>query len=332
MKQSGDQGWIARVAAALAGVDASGSWTAALSVLQGLGIEVAPPDASEAWLVLERCGRRVSLTSRGPALSEADRETLSHLLLAGLARTAEQDERQRIQERMELLSAASFEGIFVHEGGVVTDANARFAELVGYEPGEVLGPHTMPRCVAPEDLPGVRQRVLEQFEGAYVITGVRKDGSRFRAELQSKQCKLGARPVRVVAVRDVTERERTSSLLRESETRLRDLAAQAFDLIVFSRDGIAVDVTGPLESVLGISRQEWVGRHLVEFVAPPSVPLVTQLFADNRTGTYEASLLHASGEYVPVEIVAMLTTLDGEPVRMGAVRDLRPARRLEHER
>jgi len=331
MLQAGEQGLIAGVAAALAGVDAEASWTAALEVLGQFGIEAVNHDAAEAWLALERGDRRVAFT-RGGSLVAQDRETLSHLLLAGLSRAAEQDERRRIQERMELLSAASFEGIFVHENGVVTDANARFAELVGYEPREVLGPYTMPRCVAPEDLPGVRQRVLEHFEGTYVITGVRKDGSRFRAELQSKQCKLGPRAVRVVAVRDVTERERQSALLRESEARLRDLAGQAFDLIVFSRDGIALDVTGPLESLLGIPRQDWVGRHLVEFVAPPSVPLVTQLFAEKRTGTYEVSLLHASGEYVPVEIVAMMTTLDGEPIRLGAVRDLRPARRLEHER
>jgi PAS domain S-box-containing protein len=150
--------------------------------------------------------------------------------------------------------------------------------------------------------------------------------------MQAKQGKLGERPVRVVAVRDVTERERASALLRESEAQLRDLAQQTFEYIVFSRNGVIVDVNGPIEDVLGIPRGSMIGRHLVEFVAPFAVPLVSQLIVEQRPGTYESSLISASGEYIPVEITAAMTTLDGEPVRMGGVRDLREARRLDLER
>ena len=92
------------------------------------------------------------------------------------------------------------------------------------------------------------ERVRGRYEGEYVITVVRKDGSRFRAELQAKQGKLGNRPVRVVAVRDVTERERAQALLRESELRLKQLAEAAFDIISFSRDGVVVDTSGKLEA------------------------------------------------------------------------------------
>jgi PAS domain S-box-containing protein len=113
------------------------------------------------------------------------------------------DEEARLRERLEMLSAASFEGILVHVDGNVIDANRRLCEMLGYELEEVLGPRTLRRCVAPEDLTAVQQRMASHYEGAYVITGVRKDGSRFRAELQSKQGQIGRRPVRFAAVRDV---------------------------------------------------------------------------------------------------------------------------------
>jgi len=42
--------------------------------------------------------------------------------------------------------------------------------------------------------------------------------------------------------------------------------------------------------------------------------------------------LLAIGEFVPVMVVTVLSTINGEPVRVAAVRDLREARRLEQER
>ena len=129
-------------------------------------------------------------------------------------------------------------------------------------------------------------------EGEYVITGVRKDGSRFRAELHSKQGHIGDRPVRFVAVRDVTERERTSALLRESERRFRDLARAAFDFTVFSRDGVVLEVDGDTRPVLGVAPEQMVGRSILDFTAPSAQPLVQQRIQEGALGTYEAVALH----------------------------------------
>jgi two-component system cell cycle sensor histidine kinase/response regulator CckA len=334
-QRSAGQRLIGGVAAALAGAKPDASWAAALRVLGQAGtvqLAQAAPEPIDAAteLRIEHGGGRARFSIG--ALEASTRETLGHVLRAGLARVVEGEQLRTVQERLEMLSSASFEGILVHEGGPIMDCNTRFAEMLGYDPEEVRGQLTVSRCVAPEDLPEVRRRLAQQLEGAYVVTGVRKDGTRFRAELQAKQGKLGERPVRVVAVRDVTEHERANALLRESEARLRELARQAFDYIVFSRQGVVVEVTGPMEKLLGVAGGSMVGRGLLEFVAPFALPLVRQMLEDQRTGSYETSLVDAAGEYIPVAITAVVTTLDGEPVRMAGVRDLREARQLEQER
>jgi PAS domain S-box-containing protein len=137
---------------------------------------------------------------------------------------------------------------------------------------------------------------------------------------------------RAVTLSSVSEREQTSALLRESERRLRELALSAFDFIVFSRDGVALEVTGPVDEVLGFKPSDWVGRRLVEFVTQASIPVVTQVVAEQRIGTYEVELLSKNGAPVPVEIVGLTSTLEGVPVRVAAVRDLREARREESAR
>jgi two-component system cell cycle sensor histidine kinase/response regulator CckA len=245
---------------------------------------------------------------------------------------AEQEEHRRTRERLEMLSGASFEGIMIHVDGAIIDVNERLLEMLGYTREEALGPELMRRCVAPEDVSEVLRRVANRVEGEYVITGVRKDGSRFRAELLSKQGHLGERPVRVVAVRDVTERERTNALLRESEARFRELAAAAFDYTVFSRDGGVVEAHGDVERVTGWHPSDFVGRRILDFIAPSGQPVVTEMVRRNQFGSYETAVLRPDGETVPVLVVVAASTLDGQPVRVAGVRDLRPAKRLEAER
>jgi PAS domain S-box-containing protein len=252
---------------------------------------------------------------------------------AVLALFAELEEKQaRLRERLEMIAAASFEGLIFHVDGVVIDANDRACEIHGYARTEMLGPDALRRCVAPESIPEVLRRQAERYEGEYVATGLRKDGTRFHAELQTKQGRLGDQAVRVVAVRDVSERERTHTLLRESEARFRELADGAFDLTLFSRDGIIVEIRGACERLLGRTPSEMVGRPVFDFMAPSAVPAAQQMIQQNRLGFIDVMAVHASGELVPTQGTVVASTLNGQPVRAVGVRDRRPALRLEAER
>jgi PAS domain S-box-containing protein len=241
-------------------------------------------------------------------------------------------EQARLRERLDMMSSASFEGLLFHVDGVVIDVNERLCEMHGYDRAVMLGPDVLRRCVAAEDIPDILRRMAARNEGEYIVTAIRKDGSRFRAEFQTKQGRLGDRPVRVVAIRDVTERERTNALLRESEARLRELATAAFDITVFSRDGIIVDMQGACERVLGRTPAEMIGRPVFDFMAPSAVPAAQQMIQQNRVGFIEVMAVHANGELVPTQGLVVASTLGGVPVRVTGVRDLRPALRLEAER
>ena len=204
------------------------------------------------------------------ALALHDRAETRVALGALLAEIGE--EQQRLRERTDLLSSASFEGVLIHADGKVIDVNDRLCEMHGYTRQELLSGDILRMCVAPEDVPGVLAHMRDGFQGEYLVTGIRKDGSRFRSEVLSKQGQLGQRTVRIGAIRDVTDRERTHALLRESEARFRDPADAAFDMTIFSRDGVIVDARGASERVLGRTAAELVGRSvcLTSWPRPPS--------------------------------------------------------------
>ena len=92
-----------------------------------------------------------------------------------------------MRERLDLLGAASFEGILIHDGGVVVDCNERLCEMSGYSRDEVFEPGHIVRIVAPEELAEVQERIRQRIEGEFLFTCVRKDGSRMRAEFRTKQ-------------------------------------------------------------------------------------------------------------------------------------------------
>jgi two-component system, cell cycle sensor histidine kinase and response regulator CckA len=161
---------------------------------------------------------------------------------------------------------------------------------------------------------------------------VRKDGTRMRAEFCTKQTELGDRPVRVVAIRDVTQRERTSELLRESEARFRGLLEATFDAVAIIRDGVVVDMSEGIERLLGVPREKLIGKLVQDFVTPASRDDVARRIQQQTLGSYETLAIASSGELIPVMVVSIISSVDGEPVRVSAVRDLRETRRLEQER
>lgn len=323
--------WLARLSAAATAREVEEAIASVVVLLSELGLCQRDSASNAPVSFGVEYGER-KLEFSGTLLDEELLVTVRALLLLLLQRSSMEQELGRVRERMDMLAGASFEGIMIHVDGVIIDANQRLAEMLGYEYEELLGPSTMQRCVAPEDLPMVSKLLRERYEGAYVITGVRKDGSRFRAELQSKQGKLGARPVRVAAVRDVTERERTQALLLESEQRLRELAEAVFDVIVLSRDGIILDLRGPVEQLFGVGREEMLGKSSLVFMAEPSRVVAAQIIKEGRPGSYQVDIVHPSGELVPIEIVGVMATLEGQPVRVAGLRDLRAERKLAEER
>jgi len=325
---------LPQVLGALAAEDPKLALEAALELLATRGL-VQKRGEGLVHLELEHHGRTLSLVATQPGFErDSVQAALRSALQLGFMRAVEHEEREELAERYQMLSNASFEGIMINaeQGGVVIEVNQRFAELVGYEPAEMLGQQTLRRCVIPEDLPMIRERVRNGVEGAYLVTGVRKDGSRFPAELLSKQGKLGNRPVRVVAVRDVSERERTNALLLESERRLRDLAGAAFDYFAVSRDGIIIEMGGRVEETIGYPPAQLIGKSWFDHLTPAARSQTQKTVLEGRVFAYETTIVNAQGEVIPVQIQAVPTTHNGQPARFAGIRDLRPAHRMEAER
>jgi PAS domain S-box-containing protein len=123
------------------------------------------------------------------------------------------------EERFKFLSQATFEGVVVHRSGIVLDSNDAFLKLTGYQRDEIIGANLLDHIPSLKDKSRIFANMIKQKADPYIVTGKRKDNSRFCAELEAKNVKWQGKTVRIVAVRDVTAR--IESEKRENEIRKR---------------------------------------------------------------------------------------------------------------
>ncbi len=146
--------------------------------------------------------------------------------------------------------------------------------LLGYQPGERSGT-TIFDFLHPDDSEKVRgpiRKTLEKPGGMIVFTArVRhKDGRWVAMEITGKNLMMDPliRGV-VINARDITERHRAETELRESEEKFRSLIENSHDVVALVDDrGRSTYISPFYEKILGYRIQDRLGRSFFEIVHP----------------------------------------------------------------
>jgi PAS domain S-box-containing protein len=123
--------------------------------------------------------------------------------------------RLEIEERYRTLVEMAVEGIVVHDGIRILDANPGILRTLGYTLDEVIGQGPFD-FVAPEDRVASMERVSAGSTDPYEVRLRCKDGTWLPVEFRGQVGRYRNKPVRVVTIRDLTARK----LAEESERRL----------------------------------------------------------------------------------------------------------------
>ncbi|MFH1915122.1 MAG: cache domain-containing protein [Pseudomonadota bacterium] len=124
-------------------------------------------------------------------------------------------------------------------------------------------------------------------------------------------------------------RDTAEEWLRESEERNRLLADLTTEGVVVHRGGTAIDLNASMAGLLGFSRDELLGRNLLDFVHEEDHATLRQSMAKEVVAPYMARLRRRNGSYFQAEIEARNFVLRGEVCRVAAVRDITLRRQAE---
>ena len=185
-------------------------------------------------------GRLIPVEIAANFMEFDDRELICAVVRDITVRKESQRRLQESEERLQKFSDVTTEGIFFHQDGIIKDANEPFAALFGYQHQEVIG-HNFLNFVPPNAQELVRQKIIHNEEKLYETFALRKDGTIFPVEILGRSYKFQGQVMRVVCLRDITERRRTEAALQESEERLRQ-AVRVAQIGTFDHDHLSASI------------------------------------------------------------------------------------------
>ena len=188
-----------------------------------------------------------------------------------------QEQLKILQERFKKLSEAPFEAIIIHENGNVMEMNDACITMFGYTREELLKMKAW-ELAAPEQRLNLIERVKNRITQAGEYTGLRKDGKRFYAELQTKETQHGDKFIRVVAIRDISDRKNYEIKLQQSKIDYEVLVKYSPDgIFIHDKKGKIVFANPSSLQIGGMkSEKEVHDKSIYDFIVPEYHKMVKQ--------------------------------------------------------
>lgn len=310
--------------------------------------------ASPPHQVIEKAFGELETTLDELSIAEEEVQQQNEELAA--AREALEAERQRYQDLFEFAPDAY---LVTDTGGAIQEANRAAAELLGVPNRWLLG-KPLTRFVAAEERRRFRSRLNRLLQAGpaasrpadatqaghtvrqeWAVSLRPRHGASFDAALTVAAVHdRDGRPVALRwLLRDVTERKRDETALRESEARKRAILATALDgIITIDHDGRIVEWNPAAEKMFGYRRAEVVGKQMGALIVPPAHREAHERGLAHYLATGEGAVLNrrieitavrADGTEFPVELAITRIPCGGPPMFTGFVRDITQRQQME---
>ena len=232
--------------------------------------------------------------------------------------------------------------MLVDGDGRIVFANRRFLEMFGYSAHEALDLSI--EQLVPSSLRERHAMQRREFRDGEFRTGrgrdlsaVRQDGIEFPVEIALNPVFVDGERYVLAAVTDITDRKAAERDLAEREQRLRALMANANDAIavVGADDGLIRDVNQKMLELLGVTRDQMLGREAKDFAISSGIDELVRLFfeaAETGSGRLrESHIRKPDGSVGVLDFSLSLVEVGGERLVLAIGREITQERALEDQ-
>jgi len=231
--------------------------------------------------------------------------------------------------------------LFLDRTGKILCINPCGIQLSGYSAEELRGANIFDLLLLPEDHSAVRQMLQDAVKGRARECEVRwrtNDGAivHFAGASVPRFSASGEFLSTLCTLRDVTEGKRAEEALRESEERYRVLVEFSPNSICVHRDGKLLYVNPAGVRLFGATDlAELVGRSVLDFIHPDSLPVVRERLRRLRAGgtapLIEERFVTLNGDVRDVEVTAIPITYENGPAAQVIIRDITERKQAEEK-
>ncbi len=215
-----------------------------------------------------------------------------------------------------LLCQAAFDGVLVHDDGIIVQVSETCAAIFGSDVAAVLG-RKIVQFIAPE--------MREQFHDDSPETVVlRINGD--RVPVQTRGVTIPGSSLRILVLRDLSGSRLHERQQRNGEDRLRTLAHVAFDGMCVHKDGRLIEVNDAFAAIFGYAVEDLIGMPYEALIAVEERAHVREHVRLKDTTRYDTSALRKDGTTLTVEVCGT-SIPNGE--RVVAIRDISKRRQSE---
>ena len=250
---------------------------------------------------------------------------------------------QHTTKRLETLLTTASEGIVTADVAEnITFANKAFADIVGYEDKELVG-RNFRQLLDEEGFKRIKEETELRQKGEtsrYELRFYRKNGEYRTVQLSASPLwnDVGTYVGSLGIVTDMTERKYLEQALQESNTLLRQITDNMFDMVSLTdAENIYRYVSPSAKRTLGYEPKDLLGKTIFDFLHPDDCKRVSEAVeATTRTrssGNIEYRYRHADGHYLWLE-GASNVILDDKGQIIGAVlssHDISERKRIDEE-
>jgi diguanylate cyclase (GGDEF)-like protein/PAS domain S-box-containing protein len=104
--------------------------------------------------------------------------------------------------------------------------------------------------------------------------------------------------------------------------RLRQIADSAFEGLMIHRDGVIIDANAAFTGMVGLPKDQIIGRSVLDFAAQQDIAHVKERLATGQNDLEECAFRAANGTVLPVEVLARDIEYGGKPAKVVALRDI----------
>lgn len=228
--------------------------------------------------------------------------------------------------------------VYLDSDNRILDVNQRFEELFGYLSDEIKGKRINDVVVPRDKMEEARMLDKKAKKGyfSYETVRKRKDGALVPVSMSSAPIIVEKQVIGgVVLYKDITERIEAEEKLRKNEEKLRGIFFTMTDgITLVGLDGTILDCNDAVLRLHNVSRDEYVGKNVYDFIAPEDRQRAIReapVVLEKKTLRSEVKAFRKEGEFFDAEInVSLLRDASGKPnAFLGVTRDITERKRME---
>ena len=179
------------------------------------------------------------------------------------------------EQRFNILFNASFNGLLIHDQGVILDCNQVLCDMTGYTKEELLKLNGF-LLITSDCQEVAKNKMKNDEEGSYRVTGVRKNKEHYPLRLEVKSVPYQGKKVRLIEFSDLSELKKQKELVELQETRYQMLAKEmplglVYHELIVDKDGRPYDyrfisLNESYERLTGLKAKDVIGKTILEVI------------------------------------------------------------------